>query len=247
MIKPALLEPAVAVGKKEAPTGRNGSGGRRPPLLQSGDRLTRLEFERRYRAYPEKVKAELVEGVVYMPSPVRVEHHGQPTAAVVGRLLQYAAATPGVNLADNATLRLDMDNEVQPDVSVWLDPALGGRAYVDEDGYLAGVPELLVEVAASSVAYDMHDKRRAYRRNGVQEYLVLLAHEQETVWFSLVEGEYQQLTADADGIIRSQLFPGLYFQSERFWRGDLAGLLQLLQQGLQSTEHADFKKRLAEK
>lgn len=47
------------------------------PPLESGDRLTRAEFERRYEAAPEHFKAELIEGVVYVASPVRI-FHGNP-------------------------------------------------------------------------------------------------------------------------------------------------------------------------
>ena len=47
--------------------------GSKPPRilpLEHGDHLTREEFERRYEAMPHVRKAELIEGVVYMPSPV---------------------------------------------------------------------------------------------------------------------------------------------------------------------------------
>ena len=90
----------------------------RVPVLESGDRLTRCEFERRYAACPEIKKAELVEGVVHMPSPVRASAHGGPHAALQGLLVMYAAHTPCVSVLDNTTVRLDLDNEVQPDAVV---------------------------------------------------------------------------------------------------------------------------------
>jgi hypothetical protein len=86
-----------------------------PPLVP-GDYLTRPEFERRYLAQPAIKKAELIEGIVYMPSPVRANTHGDPHFVVIGWLAQYQAATPGVRGSDNATLRLDLRNEPQPDV-----------------------------------------------------------------------------------------------------------------------------------
>jgi Uma2 family endonuclease len=209
--------------------------------LKSGDRLTSAEFERRYEAHPEIKKAELIEGIVYIDGPVPVHAHGIPHARIIGWLGSFKASTPGVNLADNATLRLDLDNEPQPDVAVWIE---GGNAFVDDDDYLQGAPELIVEVAGSSAAIDLHDKLNAYRRNGVQEYLVLLTHEQETLWFCFENGETRMIEADEQGVLRSQVLPGLYFDPSRFWQEDLAGLLAVLQQGLASEEHAAFVKQL---
>ncbi len=180
------------------------------PPLNSGDRLSRAEFERRYSARPDLKKAELIEGVVYVASPVRAQQHGIPHSYIIGWLVNYCAATPGLHLTDNTTLRLDVDNEPQPDVAVWIDETLGGQARIADDDYLTGVPELIVEVAASSAAYDLHEKLHVYRRNGVQEYLVLLPYEQQIVWYTWHEGGYVPLTPDAQGVLRSQIFPGLY-------------------------------------
>lgn len=210
------------------------------PPLESGDRLTRTEFERRYEAQSEIKKAELIEGVVYVASPVRVRRHGAPHSNIIGWLSVYQAATPGVNVADNVTLRLDLDNEPQPDVAVWLD---GGNAFVDDDDYLQGAPELIVEVAGSSAAVDIHDKLRAYRRNGVQEYLVLLTHEREVRWHRFEAGETLQLAPDNDGILRSQVLPGLQLHPERFWAGDLAAVLSVLQQGMATPAYTAFVER----
>ena len=211
------------------------------PPLENGDRLSRTEFERRYQAHTDILKAELIEGVVYVASPVRVRKHGAPHSDIIGWLSTYRAATPNINLADNATLRLDLDNEPQPDVSVWID---GGNAFVDGDDYLQGAPELLVEVAGSSAAMDLHQKLHAYRRNGVAEYLVLLTHEQEVRWFSFAQGETVQLEPDADGIVQSRVLPGLHLDPARFWQGDLAGVLEGLRRGLATPEHAAFVARL---
>jgi Uma2 family endonuclease len=218
-----------------------------PLPLQNGDRLSRAEFERRYRAHPEIKKAELIEGVVYVPSPVRLSTHAAPHYIIIGWLGSYQAATPYVKGADNATLRLDLENEPQPDVVVWLDPAVGGRASATEDDYLEGAPELIVEVAASSASYDMHDKRRVYARNEVQEYLVLLTYEQQVVWFALKEGVYEPLEPDEKGILQSQVFPGLWLRPSALWENDLTGLLATLQEGLASIAHTTFVKQLQAK
>lgn len=212
---------------------------KRPPL-ESGDRLSRAEFERRYTKRADIHKAELIEGVVYVASPVRVVQHGEPHSHIVTWLGVYAANTPGVHIADNATLRLDLDNEPQPDALLWIDESLGGKAKITDDDYLQGTPELIVEVAASSAAYDLHDKLHAYRRNGVQEYLVLLAHERKTLWYELEQGQYHALEANERGILCSRVFPGLWFYSDLFWDNDLAGLLAVLQEGLASSPHAQF-------
>jgi len=217
------------------------------PPLNSGDRLSRAEFERRYRAQPEIKKAELIEGVVYVASPVRIEQHSEPHGNIIIWLGNYRAFTPGLRLADNGTLRLDADNEPQPDVCLWIDEKYGGQARINQEDYLEGTPELIVEVAASSATYDLHDKLNAYRRNGVKEYLVLLPYEQKVIWYNWYEGEYRQLSPDEQGILRSQVFPGLYFQPALFWAGDLAGLLALLQQGINSPEHTTFVQQLASK
>ncbi|HRI57534.1 MAG TPA: Uma2 family endonuclease [Anaerolineae bacterium] len=210
------------------------------PPLYAGDRLSRVEFERRYHAHPEIKKAELVEGIVYMPSPARFSQHSQPQADVITWLGMYRSVTPGVMVGDNATLRLDYENVVQPDALLRLDPALGGRSRITADDYLAGPPELVVEIAASSAAYDLGVKRRVYARNGVQEYLAAQAYEQRIDWFVLREGVVETLQPDQNGILRSEVFPGLWLPVDGLWAGDLAALLSVLQQGVASPEHAAF-------
>jgi Uma2 family endonuclease len=138
--------------------------------LEAGDHLTREEFHRRYLARPDIKKAELIDGVVYVPSPVRVTQHAQPHGFVMGWLALYISQRPDVILADNATVFLDGQAEVQPDAFL-IRPALGGPRVTD-DGYLEGAPQLVVEVSASSATYDLHVKKEAYRRNGVREYVV---------------------------------------------------------------------------
>lgn len=218
----------------------------RIPVLRAGDRLSRDEFERRYDAMPDLKKAELLEGVVYMPSPVRYTQHGHPHALLSGWLAVHAAATQGVFPAIDATLRLDLDNEVQPDLMLRLGgPA--GRSRIDQDHYVDGAPELLVEVAASSVSYDLHQKLNVYRRAGVQEYLVLRAEDGAVDWFGLRAGVYERLPADAAGIVRSQVFPGLWLDTGALLRGDAAALHRTLRAGLATPEHAAFAERLRDR
>ncbi|MBI3920491.1 MAG: Uma2 family endonuclease [Armatimonadetes bacterium] len=215
-----------------------------PPPLEPGDRLSRAEFERRYEAHPEIKKAELIEGVVYMASPVRFVQHSHLHHVMTTWLGVYESATPGVQGGDNATVRLNFDNEPQPDALLRLEPTHGGRSRITEDDYVEGPPELIVEIAASSVAYDLHDKLAVYQRTGVQEYLAVQVYEQRVDWFVLREGVYESLAPDVTGVLRSEVFPGLWLQLAALWSGDLAGLLAVLQAGLASPEHAAFVTRL---
>ena len=214
--------------------------------LQSGDRLSRAEFERRYQAHPD-IKAELVEGVVILASPIRYEKHADPHFNFITWLGTYSAVTPGVRGGDNATLRLDFENEFQPDALLRLEPAAGGQSIITGDDYLEGAPELVVEIAASSASYDMHDKRRVYARNGVSEYIVLLAYEQQIAWFILRDGVYEPQQADERGILRSETFPGLWLEAKALLQGDMAAVLAVLQEGLQSSAQADFLQQLQAK
>lgn len=211
--------------------------------LENGDRLTRAEFERRYEAMTGLKKAELVEGVVYVPSPVRYTQHGHPSSDVEIWLGTYRVSTPGVGSAGNCTVRLDFDNEVQPDVLLRLE--YGGRSEIGPDGYVEGPPELVVEVAASSASYDLHDKLRAYRRNGVQEYVVWRVRDGALDWLILREGSYERLEPDEAGILKSEVFPGLWLAVSSLLAGDMPAVLATLQEGLASPEHAAFVASLA--
>lgn len=163
------------------------------PPLESGDRLTRYEFERRYHAMPDTKKVELIEGVVYLASPLRFNSHGKPHANLIGWLWNYKIATPGVELGDNSTVRLDLDNEPQPDVVLLIDESSGGQARISSDDYIEGAPELIAEVAGSSAANDLYDKKKVYRRNGVKEYIIWQSLDNKFDWFSLQNGEYVSL------------------------------------------------------
>ncbi len=218
-----------------------------PPLtilpLENGDKLTRQEFERRYQNMPNVKKAELIEGIVYMASPLRIKSHGEPHAYIMGWLVNYVAATPNVGLADNATVLLDADNEPQPDALLRLEK--GGQSRINEDDYVEGAPELIVEIAASTASYDLHEKLKVYRRNQVQEYLVWRVYDGEFDWFRLnSEGKYIQLKPNSEGIICSQVFSGLWLDKTALLTGNLAQVLTVLQQGLVSTEHQEFVKKL---
>jgi Uma2 family endonuclease len=212
----------------------------RLPRLENGDRLTRAEFERRYEAMAEVKKAELIEGIVHMPSPVRIDVHGQPHGSVVGWLVAYCAATPGVQWGDNTTVRLDLDNEFQPDALLRIEASAGGQSRVTEGGYVEGAPELVVEVAASTVSIDRHAKLNAYRRNGVREYLIWEVLDRQVEWFALQDGEFVPLAPDDRGVIHSRVFPGLRLAVDALLEGKIATVLSEQQMGLAASEHREF-------
>lgn len=217
------------------------------PPLEAGDHLSRCEFERRYHARPDLKKAELIEGRVYMPSPVRIKSHAEPHGQAITWLGTYCASTPGVGFGDNATVRLDLDNEPQPDIVLRLESSAGGHSHISDDDYLEGAPELIVEIAASGASYDLHEKLRVYRRNGVQEYLVWRVYDKQIDWFALAHEAYVRLTPDVSHIIQSQVFPGLRLDITALLAGNLAQVLAELQKGIGTSEHTAFVERLRKK
>lgn len=214
----------------------------KPPPLQAGDRLTVEEFERRYEAMPELKKAELIKGVVYMPSPVSTDDHAVPHFDMIGWLAFYKAFTVGVEGGDNATLRMLLGNRPQPDVFLRILPAFGGQSRT-VDKYVVGSPELVGEVSASSASYDLHDKLDVFREQGVLEYVVWRVWDKAIDWFFLHQGQYQRLPLTGE-LYQSRVFPGLWLNPDHLLQRDLGKILQVIQQGVATVEHAAFCQRL---
>ncbi|MGH7134214.1 MAG: Uma2 family endonuclease, partial [Pirellulales bacterium] len=188
--------------------------------------------------------AELIEGIVYMPSPVSDEH-GQMERRVSTWLGVYQAATRGV-VGENNTTSFILDGTPQPDLNLRLLPEYGGGSWVEEH-YIQGAPELLVEVCASSASYDLHKKYNLYQSAGVPEYLALVVYEREIRWHVLSDGHYQLRSPGTDGLHRSPIFPGLWLDGPALFAGDLRRVLDCLQDGLNSGEHQEFVAKLAAK
>lgn len=217
------------------------------PPLESGDRLTRYEFERRYNGMLQLRKAELIEGVVYyMAAALRFKSHAEPHSNLLIWLGNYKVSTAGVAIGIEPTIRLDLDNEPQPDAVLLIEAAAGGRSRLSDDDYVEGAPELVAEIAASSEAIDLGDKKRAYRRNGIQEYIVWQVFDQKLDWFYLQDGEYLSLPVDADGIIRSRVFPGLWLAVDHLLSGNMTQVLAVVQMGLAAPDHAQFVQQLSD-
>ena len=191
---------------------------------------------------PEVKKAELIEGIVYMPERVRFDH-GSSNASLAGWLGQYVSRTSGLFYGIHGTVRLDDRNEVQPDVMCMLPADLGGGAFVDEDDYITGPPDLVIEVCESNVSIDLHAKMEAYRRNGVREYLVHRLQDEAIDWFVLNGGRYTPLTPDK-GFLKSLILPGLWLDVNALLVDDFAKAFAAVDQGCSTDEHAAFVKRL---
>jgi Putative restriction endonuclease len=214
------------------------------PPLENGDRLTRAEFERREAAMPEGSKAQLIEGIVYMSAALRFRSHGKPHSHLNSWLTTYQIFTPGVEIGDAATVRMDESNQPQPDLVMLIDPLAGGQARFSEDDYIEGAPELLAEISASTVSIDIGAKKRAYERNGVREYLVWRVLDQALDWFCLENGKYVELRPDSQGMIKSRTFPGLWLDRSALLSGNMQQVLAVLQSGLATAAHPEFGQSL---
>lgn len=211
-------------------------------LLQSGDHLSADEFERRYHAMPELKKAELIGGVVYMPSPVLFDDHANPHVHMGCWLTYYEAYTRGVRAGDNATVRLNPKNRPQPDILLLIRPECGGMTTITE-GYVTGPPEHIVEISASSVSYDLHSKLREYHLAGIPEYVVWRVWDRAIDWFVRREQGYEKIEPE-NGVYRSRIFPGLWLDVDAMIAGEMGRVLEVLQQGLATPEHAVFCEQL---
>jgi Uma2 family endonuclease len=212
------------------------------PPLRDGDRLTRAEFERRWDAMPDLTRAELIDGRVYLMPSLSVDH-GVPHFDLITWLGMYRMLTPHVEGADNTSVRFEDDNMPQPDALLRL--TRGGTSAVDDDRILSGPPEFVAEVSRSSVAYDLGVKLDLYRRKGVREYLVWRVDDEAVDWFALRPTGYELLPAGGDGIVRSEVFPGLWLDPAALVAGDAAALLRAAQLGHGSPEHSAFVRRLS--
>lgn len=213
------------------------------PKLRHGERLGRDEFERRYKNMQD-VKAELLDGVVYiMSSPVSVDH-GNPHGLFIGWLFYYSSFTPGTEFGDNTTTRLPYGSDPQPDGYLRILETHGGKSHIDADRYVSGSPELLGEIANSSKSYDRTVKMPIYKRDGIREFILWQVEDQVIDWFVLRNGDYEPLVPDAVGIIHSETFPGLWLDINAMLRRDGQQVLKVLQQGIALPEHAEFVERL---
>jgi hypothetical protein len=214
------------------------------PPLEAGQHLDQPTFHERYEAMPPETRSELVGGVVYLPSPMRGDHGGM-SRLVSGWLSHYAWKTLGVPGEDGVTVKLNLQGEPQPDHVLRIPAELGGQTHIDDAGYIVGAPELVVEDARSSRHYDLTQKRADYESAGVREYVVVELKPDRIHWFVRRGTHFVVLRLAPDGIYRSKVFPGLWLDPTALYAQDLDRLIQVLEQGLATPEHAAFVARLA--
>lgn len=219
------------------------------PSLSTGDHLTRDEFLSIWEQLPDVKRAELIGGVVYMPSPLR-KNHGNTDLRIAAWIGYYLAFTPGCEGGSNKTSLIGEDCP-QPDDYLAILPECGGNSWGEK--YVEGSPELIAEVSLSSVSIDLHEKYDLYERERIQEYLVVIVKRNEIRWHRLVKGKYKLITPDAHGIYRSVVFPGLWLDNKALFAHDMAKVIGTLQKGIDSDEHQRFvadlerRKRAAKK
>ena len=215
-----------------------------PPLV-NGDHLDQKTFHERYEAMPE-VRAELIGGIVYMSSPQKMRHgyHHLKLAQLTG---EYVDETPGTEGCVNSSSILGPDAEPQPDAFLFILPEFGGQTAVDDDGYLTGAPEWVGEISDSTESIDLNRKKLDYEKAGVREYMVAAVRTKQVFWFIRRRGKFKPLPEDADGILRSEVLPGLWLDPNAFLNRDSKRLRAALRQGLASPEHAAFAAKLANK
>ncbi len=213
-----------------------------PIHLQNGDRMSRAEFHAGYQQTPDDFKAELIEGIVYVASPLR-RNHGVHHVFLSGLMFLYQGKTRGVEPGDNCSLFLGDDSEPQPDLYLRVLPEFGGHSRTDANDYVVGAPELVLEIAISSRSLDLHAKKRMYQRYGVKEYLVVVPLEETIYWFDL---EHNLELESELGIIKSRQFPGLWLDVAAISLRNHDAAVRLLEQGLASPEHAAFVEQLVQ-
>jgi Uma2 family endonuclease len=214
----------------------------RPIELRSGDRLTRKEFHRLYEETAEDFRAQLVGGIVYVTASRTPISHGKSSLLFCAPLSKYESQTPGVDACSGTTFFLGDDSEPEPDLHLRISAECGGQTKISDEGYLVGAPEFIVEIAYRSVSIEMHAKKDDYARYGVREYLVHCLEEQELRWFDLPAGK--ELQPDASGIFRIHTFPGLWIKGPAVLARDYQKMMQTLEDGLATPEHAAFVREL---
>lgn len=216
------------------------------PPLEDGDHLDQKTFHARYEAMPPQVRAELIGGIVYMSSPMKPPH-GRYSTPMYRWLDEYEEATPGTEALPVVTNILGPASEPQPDGCLLILPEYGGQTWEDKRGYLNGPPEWIGEISDTTVSFDLKAKKLDYEKAGVREYMVAALRLKKVYWFVRRRGKFKELDPDADGVFRSEVFPGLWLDAAAFLRRDRKRLLAVLRLGLATAEHAAFVAKLAAK
>lgn len=208
--------------------------------LENGSRMDQKTFHALYLKTPEDFKAELIGGTVYIMSSPVSSRHGRPHARIIHWLSLYSDETPGTEVLDNTTNILGDESEPQPDAFLYITPEYGGQSTIDDEGYVNGPVELVVEVANTTRAIDLGSKKRDYELAGVREYVVVLAQEDRVVWFVRGDHGFVESGAGGNGVFRSTVFPGLWLDPRGLFAENTRQLTAAVKKGLASPEHAAF-------
>jgi Uma2 family endonuclease len=210
-------------------------------FMHNGDKMSQPEFSKIYSKISEPYKAELIAGIVYEPPPPTLSH-AVSDLDLAALLKHYQAYTPGTQSGHDCSVILSSDDQVQPDSFLRILPELGGQSF-NWRRRIKGAPELVAEVSFSSRSIDLHTKKERYAKFGVREYIVLCVEPSLFHWFNLASGE--MLPIDENGVIRSEIFPGLWLDAHSLSDGDTRTALETLSLGLQSPQHKTFADLLA--
>ena len=213
--------------------------------FEDGDVLDQPTFHKLYEAAPEGFRAELIGGVVHLPSPVSMRH-GKPHLALGVWLGLYSAETDGTEAFIDITTIMASDSEPQPDVSLIISPEAGGQT-ASEDDYLTGSPELAVEISHTTTLVDLHAKKQMYEKYGVREYIVVETKRRAIHWFLRRDGHFVAIKPGADGLLKSRVFPGLWLDPAALFERSPKRVLAALRSGLATPEHAKFAAKLQAK
>jgi len=213
-----------------------------PPGLITGQRMSVEEFLRRWEELDDLKKAELIDGIVYVPSPLSLEH-GDLDTLIHWWLAHYAHATPGCKAGNNSTW-LMLGSAPQPDAYLRITPSHGGQSGKERQ-FGTGAPELAVEICVTSTEVDFGPKLKLYERAGVREYITIELFGQRIVWRMIENAIYVSQQVPPDGNLRSQVFPGLWLDVAAFWNDDGPKMLAALNAGLSSEDHQRFVERLS--
>jgi Uma2 family endonuclease len=219
----------------------NGETGILP--LKDGDHLDRKTDHARYEAMPESFRPELIGGFVYLRSQVN-RLQSRSKVRLLAWLSSYETATPGVEADGTTTVLLGDHSEPEPDASLVLITPGMSQTWIEDD-YLAGAPELVLELGMTPAGIELHQLREDYQQAGVREYLVVVQRPAQVLWFVSRGGQFQELAPGSDGILRSEVFPGLWLDPAALLHLDGARVLEVLRQGLATPEHAAFVASLA--
>ena len=215
------------------------------PPLENGERLDRATFHARYLDTPEDFRAELIGGVVHLHGRV-TWMHGGATAKLCYALGTYDMVTPGVECLPRVTVLLDDETEAEPDLCLRLEREIGGTSWIDEDDFVAGPPECLIEVSDHDTEQiDKCDKFRAYEKGGVREYIIILIREARVLWFVRQDGWFVESAIPSDGILCPRSFPGLRLDTGAVFTRDLHRMHSVAESGADTPEHAAFVAELA--